>query len=236
MTWLQIFSSLKGSILQGTQTTRGASWAVSFQMILAQHSHHLRLWPTFHVPLTCFLISSSIPSPCPSSTSSHMRPAQFATPWSMELSRPEYWSGWPFPSPGDLLNPGIEPKSPTLQVDSLPAELQGKPKNTGVGSLSLIQWIFPTQESNRGLLYCRQVVPKLSALTIHSPSNPTEAPSYQGGGDRLWHQPSPKKSSSQIHSSCILHPTGKCSYHAAPAALKICILSGISLWNYTSIM
>ena len=50
--------------------------------------------------------------------------------------------------PGDLSNPGIEPKSPALQVDSLPAEPQGKPKNTGVGSLSLLQQIFPTQESN----------------------------------------------------------------------------------------
>ena len=44
-------------------------------------------------------------------------------------------------------NPGIELRSPALQVDSLPAELQGKPKNTGVGSLSLLQWIFPTTNS-----------------------------------------------------------------------------------------
>ena len=55
---------------------------------------------------------------------------------------------WPFPSPGDLCNPGVELRSPTLQADSLPAEPQGKPKITGVGSLSLLQWIFPTQESN----------------------------------------------------------------------------------------
>ena len=58
----------------------------------------------------------------------------------------EYWSEYPFPSPGDLPNPGIKPRSPTLQADSLPAEPQGKPKNTGVGSLSLLQGIFPTQE------------------------------------------------------------------------------------------
>ena len=45
----------------------------------------------------------------------------------MEFSRPEYWSGYPFPSPGDLPNPGIEPRSPALQVDSLPAEPPGKP-------------------------------------------------------------------------------------------------------------
>ena len=50
---------------------------------------------------------------------------------------------------GDLSNPGIEPWSPTLQVDSLPAEPQGKSKNTGVGSLSLLQQIFPTQPRNQ---------------------------------------------------------------------------------------
>ena len=47
-------------------------------------------------------------------------------------------------------------------VDSLTAEPQGKPKNTGMGSLSLLQWIFPTQESNRGLLCCRQILYQLS--------------------------------------------------------------------------
>ena len=51
------------------------------------------------------------------------------TPWTiqpMEFSRPEYWSRWLLPSPGDLPNWGIEPRSPALQVDSLPAELLGK--------------------------------------------------------------------------------------------------------------
>ena len=51
--------------------------------------------------------------------------------------------------------------APTLQVDSLPAEPQWKP-NTGVGSLSLLQRIFPTQESNRGLLHCRGILYQLS--------------------------------------------------------------------------
>ena len=77
----------------------------------------------------------------------------FVTPWttagqaplSMGFSRQEYWSGLPFPPPGDLPNPGIEPRSPTLQEDSLPAEPQGKPKNTGVGSLALLQGLFMTQ-------------------------------------------------------------------------------------------
>ena len=46
---------------------------------------------------------------------------------SVEFSRPEYRSGQPFPSPGDLPNPGIEPRSYALRVDSLPTELSGKP-------------------------------------------------------------------------------------------------------------
>ena len=45
----------------------------------------------------------------------------------MGFSRQEYWSGLPFPSPGDLPHPGIEPRSPTLQADALTSELPGKP-------------------------------------------------------------------------------------------------------------
>ena len=59
----------------------------------------------------------------------------FVTPWtvayqappSMGFSRQEYWGGLPFPSPGDLPDPGIEPRSPTLQADSLLSEPPGKP-------------------------------------------------------------------------------------------------------------
>ena len=81
----------------------------------------------------------------------------------MELSRPEYWSGFPFPSPGDLPNPGMEPRSPALQADYLPAEPQGKPKITGMGSLSVLQRMSPTQESNcGGLLHCRRILYQLS--------------------------------------------------------------------------
>ena len=57
-----------------------------------------------------------------------------ATPWSvacqaplpMEFSRQEHWSGLPFPTPGDLPNPGIKPGYPALQADSLRSELPGK--------------------------------------------------------------------------------------------------------------
>ena len=59
----------------------------------------------------------------------------FATPWtvacqaplSIELSSQEYWSGLPFPSPGDLPDPGIELWAPSLQADSLPSEPPRKP-------------------------------------------------------------------------------------------------------------
>ena len=59
----------------------------------------------------------------------------FVTPWtvahqappSMGFSGQEYWSGLPFPSPGDLPDPGIEPRSPALQADALTSEPPGKP-------------------------------------------------------------------------------------------------------------
>ena len=106
----------------------------------------------------------------------------------MEISRPEYQSGQPFPSPGIFPTQGSNPVLlhcrrilPALQADSLPAEPQGRPKNTGVGSLSLLQRIFPTQELNWGLLHCRWILYQLSSqgspeITI---KNMTFSPSYQ---------------------------------------------------------
>ena len=76
----------------------------------------------------------------------------FATPWtvahqappSMESSRQEYWSGLPFPSPGYLPDPGIEPRSPVLQADALPSELPGKPQ-INLGSDQLHLWYSVSQ-------------------------------------------------------------------------------------------
>ena len=75
-------------------------------------------------------------------------------------------SGLPCPSPGHLPNPGIELKSPALQVDSLPSEPQGKLMNTGVGNLSFLQEIFLTQGSNQGLLHCRQILKQLATREV----------------------------------------------------------------------
>ena len=66
----------------------------------------------------------------------------FATPWtvahqappSMEFFKQEYWSGLPFPSPGDLPHPGIKPGSPALQADALPSEPPGKPNKKDADS------------------------------------------------------------------------------------------------------
>ena len=69
------------------------------------------------------LVSAScsfVPDSVTSWTAAHQAPL------SMAFSRQGYWSGLPFPSPGDLSNPGIEPGSPALQADSLLTELQGK--------------------------------------------------------------------------------------------------------------
>ena len=57
--------------------------------------------------------------------------------------------------------PRIKPRSPALQAGSLPAEPPGKPQNTGVGSLPLLQQIFPTQKLNWGLLHCRWIIYQL---------------------------------------------------------------------------
>ena len=58
-------------------------------------------------------------------------------PLSMGFSRQEYWSGLPFPSPGDLLDPGIEPRYPALQADALTSKPPGK--------LWVIHWVLPSE-------------------------------------------------------------------------------------------
>ena len=103
----------------------------------------------------------------------------------MGFSRPEHWSGKPFPSPGDLPNPGIKPRSPTLQVDSLPAELPGKPwqvrqgggggealnKNT-VAEMNIYNWFFPINAQ-----LCHSGLVSL-APALKEPSKRTKFPTF----------------------------------------------------------
>ena len=91
--------------------------------------------------------------------SDSLRPHGVYSPW----NSPGQNTGMgAFPFSTGSSQPRDQPRSPTLQVDSLLAEPPGKRKNAGVGSLSLLQQIFPTQESNRGLPHCRWVLYQLS--------------------------------------------------------------------------
>ena len=68
-------------------------------------------------------VTQSCPTFCDPMACSHQAPL------SMEFARQEYWSGLPFPPPGDLPDPGIKPVSPALQADSLLSEPQGSPRS-----------------------------------------------------------------------------------------------------------
>ena len=109
------------------------------------------LWPHGLLPAR-FLHPWNFPGKNTSESYSHsvvsdyLQPHELYSPWNFQARILE-WVAIPF-SKG-FSNPGIKPRSPTLQADSLSAESQGKPKNTGVGSLSFLQQIFPTQELNR---------------------------------------------------------------------------------------
>ena len=72
-------------------------------------------------------------------------------PLSTGFSRQEYWSGLPFPTLGDLSDPGIEPESPTLQADSLPSELPGKLPPLQI-RMAIISW--KGWEEKGTLLHC----------------------------------------------------------------------------------
>ena len=89
-------------------------------------------------------------------------------PLSMRILQAKYWNGLPCPPPGDLCNLGIEPRSPALQADSLPSEPPGNPKNTRVGSLTLLKGILPIQESKWGFQHYRQILYQLSYPGSHT--------------------------------------------------------------------
>ena len=111
-------------------------------------------------PLFHFVTSYESESESSSVVSSSLRPYVLHSPW----NSPGQDTGVGRLSllQGIFHNSQIEPRSPTLQADSLPAEPQGKPKNTGMGSLYFLQQIFLTQESMRDLLNCRWILYQLS--------------------------------------------------------------------------
>ena len=104
------------------------------------------------------------------------------------------WGAFPFS--GGSPTPGIKPRSPALKVDSLPAEPQGKPKNTRVGTLSLLQQIFLTQELIWGLLHCRWILYQLSYQGSPYSCNRPLFPLPFGGlpiSNPLYHVPWPQR-------------------------------------------
>ena len=107
---------------------------------------HRKPWSTWYGYIYIYVLSHLVVSD--SLQPQWLLPARLLCPWG--VSKQEYWTGLSCPPPGDLPNPGLKPRSPSLQMDSLPSEPPGKPKNTGVGSLSLLQQIFQTQKSNLG--------------------------------------------------------------------------------------
>ena len=108
----------------GSQTVR-YDWATSrWKWSAALKFFHLFYVLCIKLILTVtVLVTQSCPALC---NSMNYIPCQ--TPLSMEFSRQEYWSGLPFPSPGDLPDPGIKPRSPALQTDSLPSKPPRKPQ------------------------------------------------------------------------------------------------------------
>ena len=86
------------------------------------------------VPLLYVLVTQLCPMLC------HFMDSSPQAPLWMELSRQEYWSGLPFPSPGYLPNPGIEPESVSLQADSLPSEHPGRPLKKRKSTLRSKTW------------------------------------------------------------------------------------------------
>ena len=86
----------------------------------------------------------------------------YQAPPSMEFSRQEYWSGLPFPSAGNLPNPGIKPTSLTLQVILYQLIHQESPRKLEWVGYPFFQHIFLTQESNWDLMHCRYILYQLS--------------------------------------------------------------------------
>ena len=91
-----------------------------------------------------------------------------ATPWTVAyqaplstvFSRQKYWCGLPFPSPGDLPNPGIEPGSPTLQADALPSEPPGKLSN----DITDIKWLGKSLGLKKKKMRARRINIKFTVL------------------------------------------------------------------------
>ena len=98
------------------------------------------------------------------------------------FSRQEYWSGLPCPPPGDLPNPGIEPRSPALQAGSLMSEPPGKPRHTRVDCHSLLHGIFPDQGWNPRFLHWQAGSEPPGNLPLYENTEKRQLPKSQEAG------------------------------------------------------
>ena len=114
----------------------------------------------------------------------------------MEFSRPEYWSGLPFPSPEDLPNPGIKPRSPALQANSLPAE----PLVKSIFNFLYIMmfWLLRKKTFWLGKDYLSRGKPIFvaskgpSQMQVDMQTNKSTAPTFSGTPDFLWCSGTPR--------------------------------------------
>ena len=107
---------------KGSSPVRDQSW------ISCTSGKLFTIWPP-RKPIMCVLNHSVMSD---SLRTRGLQPTRLLRPWG--FFRQEYWSGLPCPPPGHLPHPGTEPRSSSLQVNSLPSDPPGKPQNTGVGS------------------------------------------------------------------------------------------------------
>ena len=113
----------------------------------------------------------------------------FATAWtvahqaplSMRFSRQGYWTGLPFPSPGDFPNPGIELRSPALHADSLPTELQGKPHSN---TMSVVK--YKTKGKAADLLRERTMMQIAFMNELRQESSLNHSIHFAFAGDSVW--------------------------------------------------
>ena len=114
--WMRVFAMTSAFSWQNSVSFCSASFCT-----LRKSLHFLTKMQSVQ-NCTVVLVTQSCLTLCDPTDGPHQAPL------STEFSRQGYWSGLPFPSPGDLPDPGIEPGSPALQADSLPSEPLGKPK------------------------------------------------------------------------------------------------------------
>ena len=128
-------------LLQGIFLTQGSNLGLPHCRQILYHLNHEGV--LFSLCESESEVTQLYPTLCNPWTVAHQAPL------SMGFSRQEYWSGLPFPSPGDLPNPGIKPGSPALQADPLPSEPPGKPSRFINDSYSELPFQSPDFEDRK---------------------------------------------------------------------------------------